>query len=36
MYNEAKDTIEALSINAESLKDKKIVDLVKKNKALYI
>ena len=33
---EFKDTIDTLSTSAESLKDKKIVELVKKNKALYI
>lgn len=31
-----RETFEAVSSNSESLKDKKIIDLVKKNKALHI
>ena len=34
--NELKETVEALSSKAESQKDKKIVELVKKNKALNL
>jgi hypothetical protein len=34
--NEMRDTYEAITGSSESLKDKKIIDLSKKNRALYL